>query len=146
MIKSRKQSYKETGTNSLEQYSYLSKTCGESTASKSPVEGDIGFSFWIGHHLGYGLAGWSKRQMITRTVEGKKKRTNWLYIYGRRNGILGKGSREYQRLCNWTRTFFIFAPPVCASSSSLIWLPALILPTMEILFCLNSFCYFPENK
>ena len=49
MIKSRKQKhdqpYKETGTSSLEQYTYLSKTSGESTGSKSPGEGDIGFAF-----------------------------------------------------------------------------------------------------
>ena len=52
---------KETGTNSLEQYSYLGKTCGKSTAGKSSGEGDIGFAFGIGHHFCCGLAGWSKR-------------------------------------------------------------------------------------
>jgi hypothetical protein len=58
----------------LEQYSYLSKTCGKSTAGKSSGEGDIGFAFGIGHHLRCGLAGWSKRQMMMRAVKGRKKK------------------------------------------------------------------------
>jgi hypothetical protein len=108
-------------------YRYLSETSCKSTTGISSGEGDIGFTFGIGHHLCFNYFSWRENEKEGGKInKGRGKGNNVICA----NRILGKETNQLEPSRRWRNGFFFLS---VLFTSALHRHPSLILlhPTTQ---------------
>jgi hypothetical protein len=86
-------------------YRYLSETSCKSTTGISSGEGDIGFTFGIGHHLCFNYFSWRENEKEGGKInKGRGKGNNVICA----NRILGKETNQLEPSRRWRNGFFFY--------------------------------------